>query len=61
MRLLSDGRFNIRVYPAGEIVPGLQVMDAVRVFDGFDDAGESVQAELFPEISIGDAPALKRS
>jgi len=39
----------------------VQVMDAVRVFDGFDDTGESVQAELFPEISIGDAPVLKRS
>ncbi|MFQ5600817.1 MAG: TRAP transporter substrate-binding protein [Candidatus Krumholzibacteriia bacterium] len=27
---LSDGRFRIRTYPAGEIVPGLQVMDAVQ-------------------------------
>jgi TRAP-type mannitol/chloroaromatic compound transport system substrate-binding protein len=27
---LTDGRFSIRVYPAGEIVPGLQVMDAVQ-------------------------------
>ncbi len=27
---LSGGRFTIRVYPAGEIVPGLQVMDAVQ-------------------------------
>jgi TRAP-type mannitol/chloroaromatic compound transport system substrate-binding protein len=27
---LSDGRFQIRPYPAGEIVPGLQVMDAVQ-------------------------------
>ncbi|MEM1204750.1 MAG: TRAP transporter substrate-binding protein [Acidobacteriota bacterium] len=27
---MSDGRFKIRVYPAGELVPGLQVMDAVQ-------------------------------
>ncbi len=28
--LLTDGRFTIRPYPAGELVPGLQVMDAVQ-------------------------------
>jgi TRAP-type mannitol/chloroaromatic compound transport system substrate-binding protein len=27
---LSGGRFNIRVYASGELVPGLQVMDAVQ-------------------------------
>ena len=27
---LTDGRFRIRAYPAGELVPGLQVMDAVQ-------------------------------
>ncbi len=27
---LSEGRFTIRVYPAGELVPGLQVMDGVQ-------------------------------
>src|SRR3990170_1314639 len=27
---LTDGRFSIRVFPAGEIVPALQVMDAVQ-------------------------------
>jgi TRAP-type mannitol/chloroaromatic compound transport system substrate-binding protein len=27
---LTGGRFRIRVYPAGELVPGLQVMDAVQ-------------------------------
>jgi TRAP-type mannitol/chloroaromatic compound transport system substrate-binding protein len=27
---LTGGRFQIRVYPAGELVPGLQVMDAVQ-------------------------------
>ena len=26
---MTDGNFDIRVYPAGELVPGLQVMDAV--------------------------------
>ncbi len=33
----------------------VQVMDAVRVFEA-QDAGQIFQAELFPEISIGDAP-----
>ncbi len=27
---MSDGRFRIRAYPAGEIVPGLQVLDAIQ-------------------------------
>ena len=27
---MSEGRFTIRPYPGGEIVPGLQVMDAVQ-------------------------------
>jgi TRAP-type mannitol/chloroaromatic compound transport system substrate-binding protein len=27
---LTEGRFQVRVYPAGELVPGLQVMDAVQ-------------------------------
>ncbi len=27
---MTDGNFTIRVYPAGELVPGLQVLDAVQ-------------------------------
>src|SRR5690606_32202194 len=27
---LTEGRFTIRVYPAGELVPGNQVLDAVQ-------------------------------
>lgn len=27
---MTDGRFTIRVYPSGELVPGLQVLDAVE-------------------------------
>lgn len=34
----------------------VQVMDKVRIVE-IDDAGRLVQAELFPDISIGDAPA----
>jgi len=30
VKAMTDGQFDIRVYPAGEIVPGLQVMDAVQ-------------------------------
>ena len=35
----------------------VQVMDKVRVLE-VDNAGQTVQAELFPDISIGDAPAI---
>ena len=38
----------------------VQVMDAVRIFET-EESGQLVKAELFPEISIGDAPVLKRS
>jgi len=34
----------------------VQVMDRVRVFE-VGEGMNSVQAELFPDISIGDAPA----
>jgi len=30
LRQLTDGKFDIRAFPAGEIVPGLQVLDAVQ-------------------------------
>lgn len=36
----------------------INTMDAVRVFNAVED-GEIIQADLFPDISIGDAPALK--
>lgn len=36
---LTDGRFRIRPYPAGELVPGLQVLDAVQ--QGTVQAGHS--------------------
>jgi TRAP-type mannitol/chloroaromatic compound transport system substrate-binding protein len=49
--LLTGGRFTMRVFAAGEIVPGLQVMDAVM-------AG-TVQAGLTPGYYyIGKNPAL---
>jgi TRAP-type mannitol/chloroaromatic compound transport system substrate-binding protein len=49
--LLTGGRFQMRVYAAGEIVPGLQVMDAVQ-------AG-TVQAGLTPGYYYrGKNPAL---
>lgn len=37
---LTDGKFQIRPFAAGEIVPGLQVLDAVR--DGTVECGHSV-------------------
>ena len=36
----------------------VQVMDAVRVVERPDSGGSPVQMELFPDISIGDAPLL---
>jgi len=36
---LSDGRFKLRCYPPGEIVPGLQVLDAVQ--QGTVEVGQS--------------------
>jgi TRAP-type mannitol/chloroaromatic compound transport system substrate-binding protein len=30
VKAMTDGRFDIRVYSAGELVPGLQVLDAVQ-------------------------------
>lgn len=36
----------------------ISTMDAVRVFNAVED-GEIIQVELFPNISIGDAPKLK--
>ncbi|MFK5914070.1 MAG: biopolymer transporter ExbD [Woeseiaceae bacterium] len=36
----------------------IQTMDSVRVFNAVED-GQLVQVELFPNISIGDAPKLK--
>jgi len=37
----------------------VQVMDTVRLYEIDEDSG-LIQAELFPDISIGDAPALKK-
>ena len=36
----------------------ISTMDAVRVFNAVEE-GEIVQVELFPDISIGDAPRFK--
>ena len=36
----------------------IKTMDSVRVFNAVED-GELVQVELFPNISIGDAPKFK--
>ena len=42
---LTGGKFNIRVFAAGEIVPGLQVMDAVK--DGTVECGHSASYYYF--------------
>jgi TRAP-type mannitol/chloroaromatic compound transport system substrate-binding protein len=48
---LTEGRFDIRVYAAGELVPGLQVMDGVQQ--------GTVQSGMTPGYYyVGKAPAL---
>ncbi len=37
---VTHGKFNIRVYPAGEIIPGLRVLDAVQ--SGEIESGQTV-------------------
>ncbi|MCB9743779.1 MAG: TRAP transporter substrate-binding protein [Alphaproteobacteria bacterium] len=48
---MSDGNFTIRVFPAGELVPGLQVMDAVQ--QGTVQCGQTASYYY-----IGKSPAL---
>jgi len=36
----------------------VQVMDTLRVVEKIDEEAQAFRAELFPEISIGDAPVL---
>lgn len=51
VRTMTDGRFDIRVYPAGELVPGFEVMDAVQ--SGTVQAGHTCSYYY-----IGKNPAL---
>jgi len=45
IRTLTDGKFDIRVFAGGEIVPGLQVMDAVK--DGTVECGHTAPFYFF--------------
>jgi len=45
VRALTDGKFDIRPFAAGEIVPGLQVMDAVK--DGTVECGHTAPFYFF--------------
>jgi len=51
VKAMTAGQFDIRVYPAGELVPGLQVMDAVQ--NGTVQAGQTCSYYY-----IGKKPAL---
>lgn len=51
LEAISEGRFRIEPYPAGELVPGLQVMDAVQ--QGTVQAGHTASYYF-----IGKNPAL---
>ncbi len=39
----------------------VKVMDAVRVYEATTSGNDVIQAELFPEISIGDAPVRNKT
>src|SRR5699024_4118550 len=41
----TDGNFSIRLYPAGEIVPGFEVMDAVS--DGTVEMGQTASYSYY--------------
>ena len=47
---MSDGKFQVRVFAAGEIVPGLQVADAVQ--NGTVEAGQTA----VPNENVGSLP-----
>ena len=50
----TDGRFQIRVFAAGEIVPGLQVLDAVQ--NGSVECGQTIMYYYFgksPAFALG--------
>ncbi len=51
LKAISGGKFLVRPYPAGELVPGLQVLDAVQ--QGTVEAGQSASYYF-----IGKNPAL---
>jgi TRAP-type mannitol/chloroaromatic compound transport system substrate-binding protein len=51
LEALTEGRFNVRVHPAGEVVPGLQVLDAVQ--QGTVEVGHSASYYY-----VGKSPAL---
>lgn len=39
----------------------VKVMDAVRIYEAPGENDDVIQAELFPEISIGDAPVRRKT
>jgi TRAP-type mannitol/chloroaromatic compound transport system substrate-binding protein len=51
LEAMTEGRFRLRVYPAGELVPGLEVMDAVQ--QGTVQVGQTASYYF-----IGKNPAL---
>ena len=49
----------IRTLGDGEFLRAFQVMDRVRIVERVDEDEQSVKRfDLFPDISIGDAPVL---
>ena len=56
---MSDGKFEVRAFAAGEIVPGLQVADAVQ--NGTVEAGQTAAYYYFgkhAELRVRDRPAV---
>ena len=60
VKMSYPGKTNITILsqPNSSYDSLIKTMDSVRVFNAVEN-GELVQVELFPNISIGDAPKLK--
>lgn len=56
-RFPEHGSITLLVSPNVSYETLIQVMDHVRLYPQQGEAGEVVQAALFPDISLGDAPA----
>ena len=52
LREITDGKFDIRIFPAGEIVPGLQALDAVQPASGWKKARSNMRWKKSPSPAI---------
>ena len=51
LREITGGKFDIRVYPAGELLPGMQALDAVDVPDAHKADLRALAGSLLERVS----------